>query len=145
MYKKLLPLLTLAFILTATPVLANDGTNKHKNHGFYVSAEAQKREGGAAVSAVAKSDIGKHHGEEEKNENDEDLNDNDDIIVSPNPSASPTPSVSPSPSVEPSTSPSPSPRPSTSPTATVTVNTNVIQGLIDELNSLIASLKNLLS
>lgn len=147
MYKKLLPLLTLVFVLIATPVLANQNGNSDKpqNHGFFVSAEAHEHEGGDEVSAVAKSDLGKHNDEDEN----EDIDDDDNINVSPNPSASPSPTIepsaSPSPSVEPSASPSPSPTPSPTPGTDITVNTNVIQGLIDQLKNLATSLQNLLS
>lgn len=155
MYKKLLPLLTLTFILVATPVLASQNGNpdKPQNHGFFVSAEAHEHEGGDDVSAVAKSSLGKHDDEDENDDIDED----DNIHVSPNPSASPspTPSTSPSPtptptpsgSPAPSTSPSPTPTPTPTPTvgANINVNTNVIQGLIDQLKNLVTSLENLLS
>lgn len=153
MYKKLLPLLTLTFVLIATPALASqNGTgNQPQNHGFFVSAEAHEHEGGNEVSAVAKSSLGKH---DDENEND-DIDDDDNIHVSPNPSASPSvspsptvePSASPSPTIEPSASPSPSGSPSPTPTvgADITVNTNVIQGLIDQLKNLVTSLQSLLS
>lgn len=159
MYKKLLPLLTLLFILIATPVLANENSSdKPQNHGSFVSAEAHEHEGGAEVSAVAKSDIGKHNDDDEdenedidEDDDDEDFDDDDGIIILPSPSTSPSPTVepsaSPSPTVEPSASPSPSPTPSPAVEAgtEVTVNTNIIQGLIDQLKSLVASLENLLS
>src|SRR3989338_3414707 len=109
--QKLLPILSLVFVLTATPVIASHGNDKNsseencdtdaswKNHGSYVSCVAHEHEGGAAVSAAAQSDIGKK-------------SDNDEVETSPSPSVSP----SPSPEVSPSPSPEVSPTPSVSPT-----------------------------
>ena len=70
--KKLLPLITLLFVLTITPVLAQNGNgsdcdpdDEWKNHGEYVSCVAHTHPGGAAVSAAAQSDIGKKFDDED--------------------------------------------------------------------------------
>lgn len=104
-----------------------------KNHGQYVSCVAKYsstgqpvvKQGGAVVSAAAKSDIGK------KPE------------ASPAPEASSSPS--PSPSASASASPSPSSSPSASPTASPLGTTGGIESAAKlEISALIEILKNLI-
>lgn len=99
----------------------------YKNHGQYVSCAAKLKQGGAAVSAAAQSDIGK------KSE------------------AGPAPVASPAPSGSPSASPSPSVSPSGSPAGIGTTGVGVksakieIGALIEVLQNIIKSLQNLMT
>ncbi len=137
--KKLLLVSALAFLLTATPVLADKDQGKDidndnddsvtasqscdiaalwKNHGSFVSCMAKLHLGGASVSAAAQSDIGKEHDEDES--------------VSPSASPSPTPSSSPSLGV------------GTSAAVTVEGTKIEINALIQVLQNIITSLQHLL-
>lgn len=147
--KKILPLLTLLFLLASTPSLAHHNPNEGecdpnedwKNHGAYVSCVAHTHPGGEVVSAAAQSDVGKKDVEES---------------ASPSPSVSPSPSpeVSPSPTPEPSPSPSPEASPSPSPEGTALVlpgsglnlnNNDALEKIIEKLEQLLERLQNLLS
>lgn len=167
--KKLLPLLTVLFLLlTVTPIFAksnssNNGSeqdSEFKNHGQFVSSVAGTHPGGEEVSEAAKSDIGK---KEHDNDLDDDEDDDDGGIVipptpgvspsptvspsplaSPTPDVSPTPGVSPTPDVSPTPEASPSPSVSPSPLATTQDQVTFLQGLVDRLNSILTTLKNLL-
>lgn len=136
-------------IVTTSPSIDND-QDDFKNHGDYVSSIAHEHEGGSVVSVAAKSDIGKHH--DENNDGDED----DGVLipsVSPTdtPSVTPTdtPSVTPSESVTPTESPSVTPTdsitPTDTPTETVTPTPTEAQTLGAGLKDFLDKLKELIS
>lgn len=162
---KLLLVLSVAFFLITTPVLASkdkekgtqnleieieqeeecDSEQEWKNHGEYVSCVAKLRLGGKVTSEAAKSDIGK------KNQNDEN-DDEDENEPSPSPNASPSASPSASPTTSPSASPSVSPSPvGIGVTSGGAVNSSLqdsnldIRALIQFLQNLIDSLKKLMT
>lgn len=129
--------------VTPTQNKGNDNDD-YKNHGEYVSGVAHTHPGGSAVSEAAKSSIGKHH-------EDNDMDDDDNISLTPTvtPSETPTatPSVTPSetPSVTPSETPTATPSETLTPTPTETPDTNSqVQTILDQINGLIETIKNLL-
>lgn len=148
--QKLLPLITLLFVLVVTPVIAFNGNGGNvnevcdpnaswKNHGQYVSCIAHQHPGGQVVSQAAKSDVGKKGAG---------VSPSPSASPSPSPEASPSPSpeISPSPSPEVSPSPSPEASPSPSPEAEgASVGSNdviaqiiaLLQGIVERLNSLL--------
>lgn len=166
--QKLLPLVTLLFLLVVTPVIASQNNSSNgecdpnaewKNHGQYVSCVAHTHPGGQVVSQAAQSDVGK------KNIVSVSPSPLASPIVSPSPEVSPSPSpevspspspevspspspeVSPSPSPEVSPSPSPevSPSPSPSPEGETTEATNdILAQILAKLGEIINQLANLL-
>ncbi len=164
--KKILPVLTLIFVLIATPAFAKSSNHQDsddvsaspsascnilsifKNHGSFVSCIAHLHEGGNSVSIAARSDVGKDEDENE-DEGDEPVSPNPSSTPAVSPSPSSSPEVSPTPSESPSGSPEVSPSPAVSPSPSpltegvTNLNTGISQ-LISELRNLINSLKNLL-
>lgn len=147
---KILPFLILFLIITATPVLAakirdreqNKGVGSlencvqesYKNHGEYVSCVARQKLGGEVVSEAARSNIGKRN-------------------ITPTPSSTPSAAPTVQPTVTPSVTPTisitltPTPTGTGSAALSVTKNQAVrgeLRALIEVLNQILTSLKNLL-
>jgi len=163
MLKKILFVISLLFVLVATPALAHQSNNSNEsesscdetaewnNHGEFVSCVAKTHPGGAAVSAAARSDVGKKDDDrDDDGDEDEDEDDDGGIGAGPSPSASVSPSPSASPGASPEVSPSPeasaspSPEISPSPSPTVAVETSTIDDIIAKLQELIDKLTSLL-
>lgn len=167
--KKAFLIIPLLLVITASPVLANQGeehrsekaqvkeavkedkvekvevgkgepTGEYKNHGAYVSEVAKTHPGGAVVSAAARSDIGK------KKQSSTTPTPTD--IITPTPTAIVTPTVTPTITVAPTSTPTAEPTPSATPSPTLTITQDDTQLLADNgflnVKGILKSLSNFL-
>lgn len=161
---RFIPLIALLLIVFASPALAKqdkhqgntienedsqelecDPEDEWENHGAYVSCVAHTHPGGAAVSAAAKSEVGK-----KSNGPFATPAASPTPSVSPEPTTSPEPTVSPTPTTEPSpeptSTPEASPNPEASP-ASETISDNnqsLLQEILERLSQLISFVGNLI-
>ena len=120
--------------ISVSPTLDDDDCDDDvKNHGQFVSCVAKKHEGGKTVSAAARSDIGK------KKRN---PSITPSVVPSISPSIDPSVTVSPTPTEDPNATPSPTLSFTPTPESGEGLNQQ-IEGIVNALESLIATLKNL--
>jgi hypothetical protein len=128
------PSITITTTPSVSPNAACDPNAQWKNHGQYVSCVAKQGLGGQAVSAAARSDVGKKKAQ---------------VTPSVSPSVSPTASPSVSPTITPSESPTPTDGPITSAESelamggnflTDNIFVNSVKTAFDSMKKFIASL-----